>query len=80
MAFEQTINGERLVNSTDEFHVKLLIEKTIPIYTHGNPEPETRKVDCSRVRIYKDGLRYMMKQKLDEIIRYYDQKAKDGHQ
>jgi hypothetical protein len=79
MSFEQTTNGERLVNQTDEFHVKLLIEKTIPIYTFKNPD-ENGKTDCQRVRVFKDGLRYMMKQKIDEIIRYYDAKAKDGHQ
>lgn len=77
--FVKTTNGERLdINSS--FHVELIAERVIPIYTHSHPHPETRKVDCPRVRSEKADLRLRLKQKIEEAIRYYEQKAKDYDQ
>lgn len=64
---------------SNEELVRQLIETVIPIYT-DNKKDENGKIDCMRVRLFKEGMRYMMQKKIEEITTYYDQKSKDGHQ
>lgn len=52
----------------------------IPIYTRKNPDPLTGEPDCPLKRQHKDGKRYMMKQKLLEVIKQYDKKPKDSEE
>lgn len=55
-----------------------LCAKAIPIYDRKNPDPETGEPDCPLKRQHKDGKRYMMKNKLLEIVKQYDKSAKDS--
>lgn len=57
-----------------------LCAEVIPIYTRNNPDPITKEPDCPLKRQHKDGKRYMMKQRLLEVIKIYDKKPKDSEE
>lgn len=57
-----------------------LCAEVIPIYTRKNPDPKTGEPDCPLKRQHKDGKRYMMKQRLLEVVKQYDKSAKDSEE
>lgn len=54
-----------------------LIAQIIPIYTNKNPDPETGERDCPIKVMHKEGKRYLMKAKLELILRQYAASIED---
>lgn len=56
-------------------NIEELIREVIPIYTYSNPSPVSNKVDCPATRSDKQKRRASMREKLDELIKRYDERA-----
>lgn len=55
-----------------------LAAEIVPIYTIKSPHPITGETDCPLKKMHKDGKRFMLKERIKEIIRFYDQGTKEN--